>query len=121
MHRITFIVILCEQKLNLQGSAAEYRDDSGVIEIHLEDGTRVERAAEVYRGGPERPFKREELHGKFRECAEVVLPEERIGAALDELEGVAELMDVLAGPGRRGGEGRRGADRPLRGGPPRSA
>jgi 2-methylcitrate dehydratase PrpD len=62
-----------------------------VIEIHLQGGKRLERAAEVYRGGPERPFTRAELHGKFRDCAKGVLDEDRMTKALAVLE---ELEDV---------------------------
>ncbi len=65
-----------------------------VIEIHLRDGRRLERAAEVYRGGPERPFTRAELHGKFHECARAVLVEERITGALDVLERLEEIPSV---------------------------
>ena len=34
----------------------------------------VEHADERYRGGPDRPFTRDELHEKFAECAALVLP-----------------------------------------------
>ena len=37
-------------------------------------GTLVEHADERYRGGPDRPFTREELHEKFTDCAALVLP-----------------------------------------------
>jgi 2-methylcitrate dehydratase PrpD len=76
-----------------------------VVEIHLRDGRRFDRSADVYRGGPERPFTREELHGKFRECAEGVLSEEHMGRALQMIEGLEELGSVtdlvaaLAQPG----------------------
>ena len=36
-----------------------------IIEVNLTDGrTLVEEADERYRGGPEKPFTREQLHGK---------------------------------------------------------
>ena len=45
------------------------------IEVDLDDGRRlVEQADERYRGGPDRPFTRDELHEKFAECAALVLP-----------------------------------------------
>ena len=44
------------------------------VEVDLEDGRRLVRAAdERYRGGPDRPFTREELHEKFTDCAGLVL------------------------------------------------
>jgi 2-methylcitrate dehydratase PrpD len=40
------------------------------VEVDLQDGrTLVQEADERYRGGPDRPFTRDELHGKFTECA----------------------------------------------------
>jgi 2-methylcitrate dehydratase PrpD len=65
-----------------------------VIEIHLEDGRRLERAADVYRGGPERPFTREELHAKFRDCAKGVLSEDRMAGALEVLEALEDVESV---------------------------
>ena len=41
-----------------------------IVEVDLTDGrTLVQEADERYRGGPERPFTREELHEKFIDCA----------------------------------------------------
>jgi 2-methylcitrate dehydratase PrpD len=65
-----------------------------VIEIHLRGGRRLERAAEVYRGGPERPFTRTELHGKFRDCARLVLTEDQIAGALAVLETLESAESV---------------------------
>jgi 2-methylcitrate dehydratase PrpD len=80
-----------------------------VIEVHLESGRRLERAADVYRGGPERPFTREELHAKFRDCTHALLSDDRIvGAlevleALESVESVQVLVDALSVPaGARG-------------------
>ena len=40
------------------------------VEVDLTtDGRLVQAADERYRGGPDRPFSREELHEKFTECA----------------------------------------------------
>lgn len=93
-----------EKVLDPEIEAKGFDKMRSVVEIHLRDGRRVERAAEVYRGGPERPFTREELHGKFRECARLVLSEDRIESALgaiDSLESatsVRQLVDVLRAP-----------------------
>ena len=44
------------------------------VEVDLVDGrTLVQDADERYRGGPERPFTRDELHEKFSDCASLVL------------------------------------------------
>jgi 2-methylcitrate dehydratase PrpD len=76
-----------------------------VVEVDLEDGRRlVEEADERYRGGPDWPFTQEELHEKFTECAELVLPAPAIVealATLEELETVPDftrLISILTSP-----------------------
>ena len=65
------------------------------VEVDLEDGTQlVQRAAERYRGGPDNPFTREELHEKFTECAELVLPERAIRETLGAVESIEDMSDV---------------------------
>lgn len=62
------------------------------VEVDLEDGRHlVEEADERYRGGPDRPFTREELHEKFTECSALVLSP----AAIDETLGLLESLDEL--------------------------
>jgi 2-methylcitrate dehydratase PrpD len=66
-----------------------------IVEVELNDGRRlVEQADERYRGGPDRPFTREELHEKFRECAELVLPQTAITETLSILESLADVSDI---------------------------
>jgi 2-methylcitrate dehydratase PrpD len=76
-----------------------------VIEVYLADGRKiVQEADERYRGGPDHPFSREELHQKFTECAELVLPTVRIQKTLDLLESIEnaknlqELLQTLGPP-----------------------
>jgi len=73
-----------------------------VVEIDLTDGRRiVERSDERYRGGPERPFSREELHEKFADCAQLTLGRDQISEAIalieriDTLKSVRELVRAL--------------------------
>ena len=47
-----------------------------------------------YRGGPDRPFTREELHAKFADCAQLVLSAEKIQQALAQLETIETARDV---------------------------
>jgi len=49
---------------------------------------------ERYRGGPEKPFTREELHGKFADCAQLVLSDAQTAQALAAIESVDTLRDV---------------------------
>ena len=66
-----------------------------IVEVDLDDGTRlVQEADERYRGGPERPFTREELHGKFTECAALVLPPAAIDATLAAIESLEAIPDA---------------------------
>ena len=68
------------------------------VEVDLDDGRRlVEHADERYRGGPDRPFTREDLHEKFSECAALVLPAASIGetfAMVESLENVGDITDL---------------------------
>jgi 2-methylcitrate dehydratase PrpD len=66
-----------------------------IIEVDLTDGrTLVQEADERYRGGPEKPFTREELHGKFTDCASLVLQPHAIGATLDQLESLEQVRNI---------------------------
>jgi 2-methylcitrate dehydratase PrpD len=74
-----------------------------VIEVYLTDGRSFEQASdERYRGGPERPFTREELHEKFSDCASLILPKDRIARSLeliestDRLKNLKELVEALS-------------------------
>ena len=65
------------------------------VEVDLTDGrTLVQDADERYRGGPDRPFTREELHGKFGECAALVLQPPVVAETLAVLESLDELPDI---------------------------
>lgn len=66
-----------------------------IVEVDLADGRRLAQTAdERYRGGPDHPFTRQDLHDKFRECAELVLTPSRIAetlAAVESLDGMADV------------------------------
>jgi 2-methylcitrate dehydratase PrpD len=66
-----------------------------IVEVDLVDGrTLVQKADERYRGGPDRPFTREELHAKFSDCAEQVLSAASIARALEQIESIDTLTNV---------------------------
>ena len=66
-----------------------------VVEVHLADGRSFEQPSDDrYRGGPERPFTREELHEKFTDCASLVLAKDRMARALELIETVDRLNRV---------------------------
>ena len=75
-----------------------------VVEVELEDGRVLTQESGPYRGGPERPFTREELRDKFTECGSLVLPRERLDAVFKRIESfeqiprVSELTSMLTSP-----------------------
>jgi 2-methylcitrate dehydratase PrpD len=65
------------------------------VEVDLVDGRRLAQDAdERYRGGPDRPFTREELHEKFTECAALVLPPPAMAETLAMVESLEQVADV---------------------------
>jgi 2-methylcitrate dehydratase PrpD len=73
------------------------------VEVDLDGGRcLVQEADERYRGGPDRPFTREELHEKFTDCADLVLPREastealRVVESLEQVSDITELVRILA-------------------------
>jgi 2-methylcitrate dehydratase PrpD len=88
MPRVTNVF---DQKIEAQG----FDKIRSVIEIDLTDGrTIVQTSDDRYRGGPEKPFTREELREKFTDCAQLTLGPGAIAKALDLLDNVERLKDV---------------------------
>jgi len=88
MPRVTNVF---DQKIEAQG----FDKIRSVIEIDLTDGrTIVQASDDRYRGGPEKPFTREELREKFTDCAQLTLNQGAIAKALDLIENVERLKDV---------------------------
>jgi 2-methylcitrate dehydratase PrpD len=86
---------LVETQFDPQIEARGFDKMRSVIEVHLIDGRSfVEASDERYRGGPERPFTREELHEKFSDCATLTLPKARIARALELIESVETLKNI---------------------------
>jgi 2-methylcitrate dehydratase PrpD len=86
---------LVETKFDPAIEAKGFDKMRSVIEVDLKDGRSfVQPSDERYRGGPEKPFTREELHEKFSDCASLILPKERIVKALQLIEGVDSLKNV---------------------------
>ena len=66
-----------------------------VVEVDLKDGRKlVQPSDDRYRGGPGRPFTRDELHEKFADCAGLILSADRIRRALDLIESVERVANV---------------------------
>jgi 2-methylcitrate dehydratase PrpD len=66
-----------------------------IVEVDLVDGRKLSQASdERYRGGPEKPFTREELHEKFSDCASLILSRDRIARAIDAIESIERAGSV---------------------------
>jgi 2-methylcitrate dehydratase PrpD len=86
-----------ENILDPEIEALGFEKIRSTVEVDLQDGrTLVQKADERYRGGPDRPFTREELHEKFTECAELVLPAPAMADTLRAVESLDRAPDVSA-------------------------
>jgi 2-methylcitrate dehydratase PrpD len=66
-----------------------------IVEVDVVDGRTLTQAAdERYRGSPDHPFTRADLHAKFTDCASLVLPTPRIARALELIESVEQLKNI---------------------------
>lgn len=69
------------------------------VEVDLLDGrTLVQPADERYRGGPDHPFTREDLHEKFTDCASLVLDaetRERVFTTVEQIESLPEIGQLV--------------------------
>ncbi len=79
-----------DQEIENQG----FRQMRSIVEMELEDGRTLTQASGPYRGGPDRPFTREELREKFMECGSLVLPHERLDSILSRIDSIEQIGDV---------------------------
>ena len=87
----------CETILDPEIEAKGFEKIRSTVEVDLVDGrTLVQPADERYRGGPDKPFTREELHEKFTDCAELVLPPAALAETLAMVESLEQVDDVTA-------------------------
>jgi len=88
MQRVTGVF---DEKIEAQG----FDKIRSIVEVDLNDGrTLVQPSDDRYRGGPERPFTREELHEKFSDCAQMVLSAGKVQQAIAQLEAIDTLKDI---------------------------
>jgi 2-methylcitrate dehydratase PrpD len=98
-----------ERVLDAEIEAKGWEKIRSTVEVDLLDGTKlVEHADERYRGGPDLPFTRAELHEKWSDCASLVLPEaasNRVFELVEKLEtlpDITTLVDALCATGQAG-------------------
>src|SRR5439155_1506135 len=66
-----------------------------IVEVDLADGRKLTQPSdERYRGSPENPFTRADLHAKFTDCASLVLSAPKIAKALETIESVERLANI---------------------------
>jgi 2-methylcitrate dehydratase PrpD len=88
MERVTGVF---DPKIEAQG----FEKIRSIVEVDLVDGrTLVQPSDDRYRGGPDKPFTRDELHGKFTDCAQLVLSPARMKEALAQIESIDTLKDI---------------------------
>ncbi len=84
-----------ERVLDPEIEAKGWEKIRSTVEVDLQDGrTLVEHADERYRGGPDLPFTREELHEKFSDCASLVLPASGIEETFSMVESLESVSDI---------------------------
>ena len=65
-----------------------------LIEVTLRDGTVLAKEASTSRGTPERPMSAAELAGKFADCAQGLMPEDRQERVIEMVYGLEEVDDI---------------------------
>jgi 2-methylcitrate dehydratase PrpD len=84
-----------ERVLDPHIEARGFEKIRSTVEVDLTDGRRlIEHADERYRGGPDRPFTREELYEKYEECAGLVLPASSVAETFEMVESLDSLSDI---------------------------
>ena len=84
-----------ETKFDPEIEARGFDKMRSVVDVELTDGRTLTQAAdERYRGGPEKPFTRADLHEKFADCASLVLSADRVRRALELIESIEQLKSV---------------------------
>ena len=74
------------------------------IDIEMVDGKRISKRIERPRGYPENPLSQEEIAAKYRDCAGLVLPQDKIEKSislfdtLEEVKDISELLGVVSKP-----------------------
>jgi 2-methylcitrate dehydratase PrpD len=84
-----------ERVLDPEIEAKGWEKIRSTVEVDLVGGkTLVEHADERYRGGPDLPFTREELHEKFADCASLVLAPPVVDETFTMVERLEDLGDI---------------------------
>lgn len=81
---------------------AESRRLPESVTVRLRDGRKYQYEVSVARGFPQKPMSQDEVASKYRECASLVLPDEKVELSLklvsnfEALNNISEIIDVCA-------------------------
>jgi 2-methylcitrate dehydratase PrpD len=90
MSRVTTVF---DPKIEAQG----FDKIRSIVEVDLTDGRTLTQASDDrYRGGPDWPLTRDELHDRFIDCATIVLTAAPARRVLAQIEGIDQLKDIRA-------------------------
>ena len=88
---MTRVTTVFDPQIEAQG----FEKIRSIVEIDLVNGQTLRQPSDdAYRGGPDRPFTREELHAKFTDCAQLTMKPDQMARALGAIEGVQEMRTV---------------------------
>jgi len=65
-----------------------------VVTVKLKDGKEYSHAIEIAKGDPQVPLTKEELHAKYKECAQLVLSKVDVERSLELMSNFEDLKDV---------------------------
>lgn len=66
------------------------------VTITMKDGRTLSKKVDKPRGFPDVPVRREELLGKYRDCASAVLPAKKVEESVKQLEALADVTDLAS-------------------------
>ncbi len=88
---MTRVTPVFDQQIEAQG----FDKIRSIVEVDLVNGqTIVQPSDDAYRGGPDKPFTRADLHAKFSDCAQLTMKPEQMTRALAAIEGVQAMANV---------------------------
>ena len=87
-------------RLNLGDEPSTQRD---IVTVRLKDGKEYSLGVDRARGSAEIPLTDEEIISKYRDCAGIIMPKDKVEQALElmlnleQLRQISELMDIVSG------------------------
>ncbi|WP_167577862.1 MmgE/PrpD family protein [Ammoniphilus sp. YIM 78166] len=83
-----------EFRIDEQFESSSMEEAPSLIKVRMKDGRVLEKKRELAKGSPEYPLSREELIGKYRNCASRVLSQERVERSLEKILSLDRLQNI---------------------------